>query len=77
MAIDAITYGAARKYVEQTADALGAVRGAPCRIESITKVDGANVVKFKWIGDSGAVNYSTMVVEDGTEGISIESATIN
>ena len=72
--MDIITYALSRKYTEATADALGAVKGAPCRIESITKVDGTNVVKFKWIGDSGAVNYSIMTVADGT---SVKSAVIN
>lgn len=72
--MDIITYALSRKYTEATADALGAVKGAPCRIESITKVDGTNIVKFKWIGDSGAVNYSIMTVADGT---SVKAAVIN
>jgi len=75
--LDIIAYALSKKYTEETADALGAVKGASCRIDSITKVDGENIVRFKWIGDSGAVKYSTMKVTDGVKGVSIESADIN
>lgn len=71
------TYALAKKYVEETADALGAVKGASCRIDSVTKVDGVNTIRFKWIGDSGVVKYTTMEVADGAEGLSIKSVDIN
>jgi hypothetical protein len=54
MPIDVLTYAASRKYVEETADALGAVKGAPATIKSIVHQNGVNIVTFEWTGDSGA-----------------------
>ena len=33
-------YALSKKYVEDTSISLGAVKGAPCTIKSITEVDG-------------------------------------
>lgn len=37
MAFDAAAYAAAKKYVDDTAKGLGAVKGSPCTIKSITE----------------------------------------
>lgn len=66
MAIDAITYAAARKYVDKTADALGAVKGAPAIIKNIVHQDGINIVTFEWTGTSGTKETRNMIVYDGT-----------
>ena len=75
--MDKIAYALARKYVEKTADALGAVRGAPCKIQDIEPVTGGQKITFSWKGDSGAVQTRSMIVNDGVEGASIESAEVN
>ena len=75
--MDIVTYAMAQSYVAKTADALGAVRGAPCKIKSITEVDGGNVVTFEWTGDSGAKQTRTMFVRDGGAGVSVSSAEVN
>jgi len=64
--MDIVTYALCRKYVQKTADALGAVKGANCRIKSITHQDGVNTVTFQWTGISGAIEERDMVVYDGT-----------
>lgn len=64
--MDAVTYALCKGYVRKTADALGAVKGANCTIESIVHQDGVNRVTFKWTGDSGAVETRVMEVYDGT-----------
>lgn len=61
-----LTLGAARAYVNATADALGAVKGAPCTIKSITPITGGNRVTFEWTSDSGVKQTQTMDVMDGT-----------
>ncbi len=75
--MDASTYVLCQAYVRRTADGLGAVRGKPCTIQSIIETDEGNVVTFKWTGDSGAVQTTTMLVRNGGEGISVTNATIN
>jgi hypothetical protein len=74
--MDIVTYALAKKYVADTADALGAVRGAPCKIKTIQKTADGNVITFEWKGDSGTTQQSTMVVKDGMQGISISNAVV-
>lgn len=66
MAIDIITLALARKYTKDTANALGAVRGAPCMIDSIVDTGDANVVTFGWIGTDGTHQTSALTVHHGT-----------
>lgn len=65
MAIDIITLALARKYTKDTANALGAVKGAPCTIDSIVDTGDANVVTFGWTGTDGTHQTSTMTVKHG------------
>jgi len=58
----------AQQYVKETADALGAVKGAPCEIEKIEYSDGANTVTFSWEGADGTKHKSTMQIHDGIDG---------
>lgn len=75
--MDASTYVLCQAYVRKTAEGLGAVRGKPCTIQSIIETDEGNVVTFRWVGDTGTVQTSTMLVRNGGEGISVTNATIN
>lgn len=63
-----MTFGAAAGFTSQTADELGAVKGAPCTVKSIEKTGNVNTVTFEWTGKSGAKDTSTMLVEDGKDG---------
>lgn len=63
---NAVTYAVAKKYVDDTADALGAVKGAPCRIKQTEHKDGRTKIVFEWTGDSGAKQETTVYVYDGT-----------
>lgn len=65
MAIDVRTLSAAKKYVSNTADSLGSLKGAPATIKSITEVEGGQKVTFEWTGTSGAKQTSTMIVKNG------------
>lgn len=75
--MDIVTYALCQAYVRKTAEGLGAVRGKPCTIQSITDVDNGHLVTFRWTGDSGTVQTTQMLVKDGEQGISITNATIN
>lgn len=66
--MDNVTLAVAKKYTDETANALGAVKGAPATIESITPVEGGNNVVFAWTGTDGTKQTQTMFVANGEEG---------
>lgn len=68
MGLDLITLAAAKGYVGETADSLGAVKGAPATIKSITEIDGGHRVTFEWTGTSGTKQTSTLDVMNGVNG---------
>lgn len=65
MAIDILTLALARKYTQATANALGAVKGANCTIESVVDTGEANVVTFGWTGADGSKQTTEMTVRHG------------
>ena len=66
--MDLITLAAAKGYVGETADSLGAIKGAPATIKSITEIDGGHRVTFEWTGTSGTKQTSTLDVMNGVNG---------
>ena len=68
MGINVVTLAAAKAYTNKLADGLGAVKGAPCQIKSITEVDNGHEVTFSWIGTSGAEETSSFTIENGVAG---------
>lgn len=68
MSLDLITLAAAKSYVGETADSLGAIKGAPATIKSITEIDGGHRVTFEWTGTSGKKGTSTLDVMNGVAG---------
>lgn len=75
--MDIVTYAMAQGYVKRSLDGLGALRGAPCTIKSITETDDGNIVTFEWTGDSGAKQTRTMLVKNGENGISVTDVDID
>lgn len=67
--MDVITLGLARKYTSDTADSLGAVKGASCTIKSIEKTENGNKVTFEWTSNSGATETGVMEVLNGKDGV--------
>lgn len=65
MGIDYLTLSAAKGYTDESLLGLGAVKGAPCTIKSITEVDGGQKVTFEWTGTSGTKQTSEMTVKNG------------
>ena len=68
MGINVATLAAAKAYTNKLADGLGAVKGAPCQIKSITEVNNGHEVTFSWIGTSGAEETSSFTIENGVAG---------
>lgn len=68
MGINVATLAAAKAYTNKLADSLGAVKGAPCQIKSITEVDNGHEVTFSWTGTSGTEETSSFIIENGEAG---------
>lgn len=66
MGLDIISYALSKKYTDETADQFGGLKGASCKIKSITKQNGINTVTFEWKNDAGETRESQMIVNDGT-----------
>ena len=68
--MDLIAVAVAKRFAEETLSGAGALKGAPCTIQSITPVeDGMNVV-FSWVDNSGNEQTDTMFVANGNDGYS-------
>ncbi len=63
---DVISYILSRQYTKKTVIGLGALKGAPCTVESVVKQDGQNIITLKWTGDDGTVQRTIVRVDDGT-----------
>lgn len=59
-------YVLSKKYTDETAIQFGGLKGAPCKIKSIVKKDGQNIITFEWKNDDGDTRESILYVEDGT-----------
>ena len=59
-------YVLSKKYTDNTVIGMGALKGAPCKIKSIVKKDGQNIITFEWKDDNGDTHESTLAVDDGT-----------
>lgn len=61
-------YALSKKYVNQSLDGLGALKGAPCTIKSTTETDEGTIIVFEWTGNSGATQETTILVKNGVDG---------
>ena len=68
MGLNTTTYALSKGYTNDTADSLGAVKGAPATIKSITEIDGGHRITFEWTGTSGKTETSTLDVMNGVDG---------
>ena len=66
MGLSAVTYALSKKYTNETAIQFGGLKGAPCKIKSIVKKDGQNIITFEWTNDAGDTRESVLYVDDGT-----------
>ena len=69
MAIDKVTYAAAKKYTDKSIAGGGAIKGKNCVVDSIMAITGGHRVTFKWTLDDGTVQTGYMDVMDGVDGV--------
>lgn len=60
--------GAAKAYINKTLSGSGALKGAPCEIQSITDITGGSRVTFIWEDKQGVSHTDTMDVMNGAKG---------
>lgn len=65
-----------KTYVNKTLVGMGALKGANCRIQSITKSGSVNTVVFVWTDTEGEDHTDQMLVSDGAAGADGVSPTI-
>lgn len=63
--MDVLTYALAKKYVDQTANALGAVKGAPCTIKGIEPCTDGTMITFEWQGTDGVMMTQSITIPHG------------
>lgn len=61
-------YILARAFTKQAIAGAGALKGAPCQIQSITPITGGNRITFAWENSEGETETDTLDVMDGTNG---------
>lgn len=70
--MDITSYILSKKYVDATVEdtlaGAGALKGAPCQIQSIEPVAGGNNITFLWKLEDGTTRTSTVFVKDGLNG---------
>lgn len=59
-------YVLSKKYTDDSLIGMGALKGAPCKIKSIVKENGENIITFEWLDNDGGTHESILKVEDGT-----------
>ena len=74
MGIDIVTLALARKYVNETANALGAVKGAPCTIKAVEETDEGNTITFGWTGEDGTEQTTQITIKHGTGEVDVSDA---
>lgn len=67
MALSVETLAVAKKYTDESIEGAGAIKGAPCQIQSISDITGGHRVTFLWEDGAGNTQTSTMDVMDGTK----------
>lgn len=66
MGLSAVTYALSKKYTDETAIQFGGLKGAPCKVKSVVKENGQNIVTLQWTNDDGDERESKIFIDDGT-----------
>ena len=62
----AVTYAVSKKYTNETAAQFGGLKGAPCKVKSVIKENGQNIVTLQWENNDGDVRETKVYINDGT-----------
>ena len=66
MAFDVVSYALSKKYTNETAIQFGGLKGAPCKVKSVEKRNGQNIITLEWKNDEGETRETKVYVNDGT-----------
>jgi hypothetical protein len=66
--MDIVSYVLSKRYVDETVAGAGAIKGAPCQIQSIEPVEDGNNITFLWKLEDGTTRTSTIFVRNGADG---------
>ena len=66
--MDVVSYILSKRYVDETIKGAGAVKGAPCQIQSIESTEEGNNITFLWQLEDGTTRTSTIFVKNGANG---------
>ena len=72
-----VAYILSKKFTKDTVIGMGAIKGAPCQVQGISKVGKTTTITLKWEDNVGGTHTQAFDVEDGADGVSVANATIN
>jgi len=72
--VDITTYAILKKYINDSLIGIGALKGSPCEIDSITKEDGVTTITLKWTDTNGVDHFDSFDIMDG---VSVIGATVD
>ena len=53
MGFSAVTYAVSKHYTDESLIGVGALKGAPCKVKSVVKENGQNIITLEWKTDDG------------------------
>ena len=59
-------YVLSKHYTDETAIQFGGLRGASCKVKSVVKQHGQNIITLEWKNDDGDTRTTEFRVDDGT-----------
>ena len=60
--------GMLKTYIQQTLVGMGALKGAPCTVKSVTEAGGDHTVTLEWTDTDGNKQTSEFTITDGVDG---------
>ena len=66
MGLSAVTYALSKRYTDNSLIGIGALKGAPCKVASVIKKDGQNIITLRWTDDLGTDHDTKVYIDDGT-----------
>ena len=69
-----VAYALSLKAINDALAGIGVIKGAPCEVDSISKVGSTTTITLKWTDTAGTDHYTSFDVEDG---VGVSGATID
>ena len=66
MGFSAVTYAVSKHYTDESLIGVGALKGAPCKVKSVVKENGQNIITLEWKTDDGDTRETKVYINDGT-----------